>query len=63
LNIKIQTDETQPFDIFMFCSFGHLDFGHCFVFRASDFQFFYRKSGFSVKHYVPMACRMYTALF
>ena len=31
---------------------GALYFGHCFVVRASDFEFLTEKMDFSVKHYI-----------
>jgi hypothetical protein len=34
----------------MFLSLGHLYFGYCFVFRASDFEFLTETMRFSVKH-------------
>ncbi len=36
----------------MFFSLGHLYFGYCFLFRASDFEFLTEKTEFSVKHYI-----------
>jgi len=33
-------------------SLKNLYFGHCFGFRASDFEFLTEKTGFSVKHYI-----------
>jgi len=35
-------------------SLEHFYFCHCFVFRASDFEFLTEKTGFSVKHYVAI---------
>jgi len=33
----------------------HLCFGHCFGFRASDFEFLIEKPEFSVSHYLGMS--------
>ena len=36
----------------MFLSLEHFYFCHCFVFRASDFEFLTENTGFSVKQYI-----------